>query len=301
MPVFNGEHYLPRSLKSLLNQTYGNFELIISDNASTDQTEEICNEIAKRDRRVRYIRNPVNIGSIPNFKLSLERAEGQYFMWAACDDFWEPSFVEKMVKMLDEHPSCIMAFSGFNHVDINGAVFRTYPNIYNIEETQKKEGSKSATLDSLPKYLYQNIRDGKTNLFYAMMRRKEVLTINPLGKWGGFGWGFDLLVPAEILKYGNVCIAREHLWLKTERPGSEGAPPKGLNNSIIQSIVGILNTFYIYNKYVFAYWGLLNRDSPISIARSSIIKYIIFEITRTNTAYLRQVAISALLRLKFFF
>ena len=299
MPVFNGEQYLLRSLNSLLSQTYVNFELIISDNASTDGTEKICNEIARRDKRVKYIRNEVNIGSIPNFKFLLEQANCEYFMWAACDDFWERTFIEQLVNMLDGNPSCIMAFSGFNHVDINGNVFRAYPNIYNIEVTNEKyEHSKSCALASLQKYLYQDIIEGKANLFYALMRREEVLKINPLAKWGAFGWGFDLLVPAEILKYGNVCFVRDHLWLKTERPGSEGSLPDAVNNSLFQSITGVFNTLYIYNKYVFAYWELLNSMSPISIARSRIIKYIIFELMRTNMAYLRQVSISVRLRIK---
>ncbi len=87
MPVYNAENYLQGALDSLLAQDYGDFDLLISDNASTDRTQEICLDYTARDRRVRYQRNGRNIGAADNFNRVLEPACGKYFMWAAHDDY----------------------------------------------------------------------------------------------------------------------------------------------------------------------------------------------------------------------
>ena len=86
LPVFNGEKLIASTLECLLRQTYGDFELIISDNASTDRTEQICREYAERDSRIRYLRQPENLGAVPNFNRVFEISDSQYFKWAAVDD-----------------------------------------------------------------------------------------------------------------------------------------------------------------------------------------------------------------------
>ena len=86
MPVFNGDKFIREALDSLLAQTFTDFELIISDNASTDRTEAICREYAERDKRIRYVRQAENLGPAANFRFVLDEAVGEYFMWAAADD-----------------------------------------------------------------------------------------------------------------------------------------------------------------------------------------------------------------------
>src|SRR5690349_16638091 len=83
VPVRNGERFLVETLESLLAQTYTDFELIISDNASTDNTEAICREYAARDPRVRYYRSPQDVGLANNYNSLFARSEGDYFKWAA--------------------------------------------------------------------------------------------------------------------------------------------------------------------------------------------------------------------------
>ena len=107
MPVYNGEQYLRGALDSLLHQSYSDFELIISDNASTDGTEHICREFANRDRRIRYVRQPVNLGATANFKFVLDEARAEYFMWAACDDTRSQDFVELNFRFLTENPEYV--------------------------------------------------------------------------------------------------------------------------------------------------------------------------------------------------
>jgi len=96
MPVYNGEKFIREALDSLLAQTFTDFELIISDNASTDGTEAICHEYAVKDTRIRYIQQVTNLGAIANFKFVLDGADGEYFMWAAADDVWDKNWIETL-------------------------------------------------------------------------------------------------------------------------------------------------------------------------------------------------------------
>lgn len=94
MPVYNGERTLRAAVQALLGQTFSDFELVISDNCSTDATESICLEFAARDSRIRYIRQPENRGADANFRAVFEQARGKYFMWAAADDNRSADFLE---------------------------------------------------------------------------------------------------------------------------------------------------------------------------------------------------------------
>jgi GT2 family glycosyltransferase len=106
MPVHNASRYLRNALDSLLAQDYANFEIVISDNASTDATEQICREYAEHDRRVLYHKVEQNMGAIWNFNNVFELAKGKYFMWAAYDDIRNPRCVSACVKALEAHPRC---------------------------------------------------------------------------------------------------------------------------------------------------------------------------------------------------
>lgn len=107
MPVYNGKQFIREALDSLLAQTFTNFELIISDNASTDGTEVICREYEKRDNRIRYVRWLENRGAIVNFKFVLNEAVGKYFMWAACDDTRSIDYLELNCNFLEQNPDYV--------------------------------------------------------------------------------------------------------------------------------------------------------------------------------------------------
>ncbi|MDG2013953.1 MAG: glycosyltransferase family 2 protein [Pirellulaceae bacterium] len=120
LPVYNGEAYLGDALRSLLSQSYDNFELIISDNASTDRTQEICLEFAAKDKRVRYLRQEQNLGAVPNFNLVFEVSDSEYFKWAAADDICRPSYLEKCVAILDADLTVAWCHSQSSHIDSAG-------------------------------------------------------------------------------------------------------------------------------------------------------------------------------------
>jgi glycosyltransferase involved in cell wall biosynthesis len=117
LPVYNGGRYLSQAITSILEQTCRDFELIISDNASTDATEEVCRGFAAVDPRVRYVRQPRNIGASPNFNISYELASGEYFKWAAHDDFLEPEYLAECVRTLDANPDAVLCHSMVRIVD----------------------------------------------------------------------------------------------------------------------------------------------------------------------------------------
>lgn len=126
MPVFNGERYLEAALESALGQTHTDFELLISDNASTDGTERICRAYAARDPRVRYRRQAENLGAAPNYNLLVDVARGEFFRWAAHDDLAEPTLLERLVAALDAAPDAVLAFSETTLIDERGDVTERY-------------------------------------------------------------------------------------------------------------------------------------------------------------------------------
>lgn len=125
LPVYNAEHHIRRALDSLLAQTYQSFELIISDNASSDATAGVCEEYVSRDPRIRFIRQKENRGRINNFLLVLAQARGPYFMWAGDDDWWAPEFLETLVQGLDTHPDHGVALSSFWRIGAEGTLVDT--------------------------------------------------------------------------------------------------------------------------------------------------------------------------------
>jgi glycosyltransferase involved in cell wall biosynthesis len=122
MPVFNDKKFLSQALESLISQTYTNFELIISDDFSTDGSEMICREYANKDTRIRYIRQVSNIGISKNMMFLLKEAKGDYFMWAANDDIWDKTFIEKLLMKLEYNKKAVVAFCPYTFIDENNSI-----------------------------------------------------------------------------------------------------------------------------------------------------------------------------------
>lgn len=125
-PVYNGGKYMKVAIDSLLSQSYGNFELIISDNASTDNTEEICREYEKKDNRVVYIRNEKNLGATKNFNNLVHLSKGKYFKWAQHDDKHDLGYIEKCVEILEYDESIILCHTLDNKIDQYGKIIGEY-------------------------------------------------------------------------------------------------------------------------------------------------------------------------------
>jgi glycosyltransferase involved in cell wall biosynthesis len=120
MPVYNGERFLRETLDSLLGQTFEDFELIISDNGSTDGTQTMCREYAARDSRIRYHREEINRGAGWNYNRVVDLARGVYFKWAAHDDLCAPTYLERCVEVLDRDPAVILTYPDDIDIDEKG-------------------------------------------------------------------------------------------------------------------------------------------------------------------------------------
>jgi glycosyltransferase involved in cell wall biosynthesis len=107
------ERFLAQALDCLLAQTFQDFEIIISDNASTDRTSEICRHHARANCRVRYVRNQRNPGAITNFNRVFERSTAPLFKWVAHDDLYRERYLESCVRLVDENPDVIVAHPAF--------------------------------------------------------------------------------------------------------------------------------------------------------------------------------------------
>ena len=128
LPVYNGEQYIRFALDSLLSQDFEDFEVIISDNASTDQTPAICAAYGKKDRRVRYYHNEENIGSAPNYNRTFHLASGEYFKWCAHDDTCRPRFLADCVEAMRAAPSRVaLVYPQCDLIDASGKVFARAP------------------------------------------------------------------------------------------------------------------------------------------------------------------------------
>lgn len=127
MPVYNGERFVRQAVESLLNQTFRDFELIISDNGSTDSTRELCETFAAADPRVRYIRHEQNRGAIFNWNFVVEQARGQYFKWASANDLSAPQLIEHCVQCLDTEPNVVVAYGRTTYIDDDGTSLGEYP------------------------------------------------------------------------------------------------------------------------------------------------------------------------------
>lgn len=124
VPVYNGERFLPGLMENLTSQTFRDFEIVISDNASTDRTAEICNDWMRRDERVRYHRNPTNIGASGNFNKVFEICRAPLFKWAACDDSYGPTYLEACVGILDRNRDVVVAQTDVICIDDQGRPFQ---------------------------------------------------------------------------------------------------------------------------------------------------------------------------------
>ncbi len=132
LPVYNGAPLLTDAIRSFLDQTYSNFELILSDNASTDETAEICRGYAAKDARVRYYRNAVNLGSAANHTRTVELATGNLFKWAGSDDLYASTYLERCVEFMQAVPQAILVYPKTLIIDDDGNLAGEYEDNFHL-------------------------------------------------------------------------------------------------------------------------------------------------------------------------
>ena len=170
--VYNGEAFLRETLDSLLGQTFKDFELIISDNASTDATEDICKVYAGADTRIRYFRNETNMGAGWNIRRVFSLATGKYFKWAACDDLYEPAFLEKCINALEANSSYVLAHARTRVIDDRGAFIEYY-----------NWPMRTDSANVVTRFRDMLLNDNLCFQIFGVMRREALLKIPPQGSY----------------------------------------------------------------------------------------------------------------------
>ncbi len=165
LPVFNGGKFVRLAIESILAQTFRDFELIICDNASTDETEVVCREFAEKDPRVTYIRQPENLGASANFADAFNRSTGVYFKWHGHDDLIAPTYLERLVEALDDDPDCILVYPRCIIINGRGEEIWCFLEFFACDSEKPDV--------RLAKW-FSRKRDGLTNPCFSLMRR-EVL------------------------------------------------------------------------------------------------------------------------------
>jgi glycosyltransferase involved in cell wall biosynthesis len=199
LPVYNGGKRLKTAMDSLLNQSYRNFALHISDNASTDDTPLICQEAAERDSRVVWTRQPKNIGAEENFRFVLQDSHTPFFMWAAHDDYWKDTFVEKNLALLLNDPLAIASISKV-------AFQRDGVQVYLSQSTHALKGSVSDNLHDF----FRNPADASR--IYAVHRTEALKRSRPaIAPFHGMDWLVIALTLLEghYLEWPEVLLYRE--------------------------------------------------------------------------------------------
>lgn len=240
MPVYNGERHLKNAIDALLSQSFVDFELIISDNASSDKTEAICRQYAASDSRIRYIRQRENQGAFANFKFVLDEARSEYFMWAACDDTRSPDFLEVNLKFLSENPEYVAS---------------TSPNGYEGQSMEKHnlvyfslDGDVFSRFEKFFRYCW--ISNG---IFYSLIRTRILLSCEIVGQsFIAADWAINLYLASR----GKIHRTTDgYTILGIKGASNDAGAFKAFRNSLIEFPL----PFYRLTLYVI----MLTRNFPV--------------------------------------
>ncbi len=201
MPVYNGEQYLEEAIRATLEQTYGDFELIISDNFSTDRTETICRDFSITDSRIKYKRNEKNIGAAANYNQLFHMAEGKYFRWFNADDLCSKYLHEKCLEVMESSPDVVMCYGKTDIIGDHGQFLRHYDD--KLDLRQDSAADRFIT--------YFNVV-GMTNAIYGLMRRSALARTALMGD-GSF-YAADINLMGELTLYGKIFEIPETLFLR---------------------------------------------------------------------------------------
>jgi len=264
LPVYNGEKFIHKCLDSLLSQTFTNFEIIISDNASVDNTQKICQEYSKNDRRIRYIRQEKNIGLNPNFNFVLEQAKTKFFMWIGVDDFLLPDYFKKNIEFLVSNSNFVGSVSkiipyNLSEIQIDGidSKFVSFTKKLRTRFKKLEVFSISGTYEEkVRKYL-----TGSTcQVIYGIFRTEKLQDSIILTRFIGHDW-VEML---NILKFGDIHVVDEVLMCEYE---------------VGRSSDGIIHNSIIYNPGFFSVifpWYPFTNECRKTLGRNLFFKNLDF-------------------------
>jgi glycosyltransferase involved in cell wall biosynthesis len=250
LPVYNGQNYLSKSLDALLAQSYSEFELIISDNASTDGTEEICRHYAAMDPRIRYLRQPRNIGAVPNHNFVLREARGELFKWASHDDLYGPDLLARCVEALEAHPNVVLSHADMAIIDEADEITQVYDYSLATDSPQAPERFRSL------------LRTDGGDDEYGVIRTDVLRRVSPYPSYYNAGRPFI----AEIALHGPFYQVPELLYFRRDHPD------RGDRLPTIRAVCANMDprradhtTIRLLSGYVWGYVTAIRR-APLSAA-----------------------------------
>ena len=252
LPVYNGEAFLAQSLESLLGQTYEDFDLLISDNASTDGTAEICQRYARQDHRIRYIRQPVNIGLIPNENFVIRQATGELFKLAAHDDLYGRDLLKRCIEALDSHPEVVAAHCWEARIDSKDNLVRALD--YPVKADQSRAPDRFRSM----------LFDGWDDYTYGVMRTTVLRATHLCGSYHLA----DRTINVELGLHGPFYLVPEWLYFRREHEGADG--PHTVRSRCAVLDYRRANRFRhpvvrLYGEYIWSYIAAI-RSAPLPSA-----------------------------------
>jgi len=211
IPVYNGEKVIEDRIKQILSQTYQNFKIIISDNCSIDQTQQICEEIIKKNERIIYFRHGKNKGTIWNLNFLLNKAKTDYFVWAAVDDLWDEKFLEKNIQVLEKNKKIIGSigeYKLFNRIE-NQESQKIQINILENKEKFQYVHPIKGSIERKIKFLLNYSMGSQV---YSIFRTKNLQKSNILGYYNG--WMADLALILNVIKEGDLEVVEDTFMYK---------------------------------------------------------------------------------------
>ncbi|MBO1750673.1 glycosyltransferase family 2 protein [Actinotalea sp. BY-33] len=207
VPVYNGAAFLVPALESLLAQTVSDLEIVISDNGSTDATEQLCREVAARDPRVLYVRQPTNYGGAANFNavFALRHPGARYFKWAAADDVHEPGYLAAVLQLLESDPTVSVAHSRTDDVDEHGGHVRAWGD-QSLEADHPDVAVRFASLSQ---------RNYQCFSIFGLMRAEVLASTRGLGLYSES----DRVLLAELSLRGRLVDVPEVLFHRRQHAG----------------------------------------------------------------------------------
>jgi len=248
LPVYNGGDFIKNRIENILSQNYEDFELIISNNASTDNTDEVCKQFKNRDNRIKYFTHKKNEGALWNFQFVLDESNTPYFVWAGADDIWDQNFLKENIGFLEKNQNFIGSISQVEKFgESNQRELSSNRIIKNIIKQFKfsKYGAVEATGNYKRKskiYLQNNSAQAVYGIFRTSNLKKSM--INKLFL------GMDLVIILNVLKYGDYHVIPKKL-IKFNMRGFSSNGINASTKNLNHSLIGRIFPYYPFTKWCF--------------------------------------------------
>jgi glycosyltransferase involved in cell wall biosynthesis len=277
MPVYNAERYLSQALDSILSQRFENYQILISDNNSTDQTKHICQAYADRDPRIVYLQQKRNVGAAYNFNFLVEKASTPYFRWACHDDILEPDCLEACVSVLDDHPDVVLAYTDSVMIDDHGIPWERdfyQPNMHLMHDEPHIR---------FQKYMWGYLQGGMCNPLYGV-HRTEVLARTGLIRAYPAS---DLVLLGEIALSGKVYKIEEPHFLRRYHQQSSTVANK-TDEAIAAWFDSTKKAPIVcrYSQAALGYLAAIRRTLPVSREQFRCLRVLLMTYLRTHRSKL---------------